>query len=53
MGCPQLGEDQVGFDLEVRPGDRTESAWEVKVRRPTEAQLQALVKKARLHPPTK
>jgi hypothetical protein len=41
------------WDLEVRPGDRTESAWEVKVRRPTEAQLQTLVAKARLHPPTK
>jgi hypothetical protein len=41
------------WDLEVRPGSRTESSWELKVRRPSEAQLQALVAKARLHPPTK
>jgi ABC-type sugar transport system substrate-binding protein len=44
---------KTNWDLEVRPSDRLESAWEVKVRRPTEAQLQALVAKARLHPPTK
>lgn len=37
---------KTSFEVLIRPGQRTLSRWEVKVRRPTEAQLQAVIKKA-------
>jgi hypothetical protein len=42
----QVNWDKTPFEVVLREGQRTQSAWEVKVRRPTEPQLQALVKKA-------
>jgi hypothetical protein len=37
------------FDLTVRPGKRTESNYEVKIRRPTQELLDALIQKAKSH----
>jgi hypothetical protein len=46
----QVNWDKSTFDVTVREGKRTQSAYEVKVRRPNQSQLNALVKKARLAP---
>jgi hypothetical protein len=44
--------DKSTFDVAVREGTRTQSDWEVKVRRPNQSQLNALVKKATANPVT-
>jgi hypothetical protein len=47
----QVNWSKTSFDVAVRPGQRTQSLWEVKVRRPNQGQLAALVKKVD-QPPT-
>jgi hypothetical protein len=44
--------DKSTFDVAVREGTRTQSDWEVKVRRLNQSQLNALVKKATANPVT-
>jgi hypothetical protein len=34
---------KTSYEVQIRPGKRTASKWEVKVRKPSEAQLQSLV----------
>jgi hypothetical protein len=48
----QVNWDKSSFDISVREAERTSSPWEVKIRKPTEAQLAKLVavEAARLTP---
>lgn len=41
----QVNWDKTAYNVTVREGERTQSRFEVKVRKPSEAQLQALVAK--------
>lgn len=45
MAWLQVNLNLTKFDVICRPGDRTDNPWEVKVRRPSQDLLDALVKK--------